>query len=182
MSKNPYFYTFGPIVAEHDIKMAIILAILFRFLLFHCAYSSKKLHAKGVHLFGVVCCYSFFTSQRVAFNSCAVLEIRVIVNSWAACDSKLLLAFSDEYRASLTKKINARGEPASKMRLPQWVYSLVVASNEDGEESSLFLSIIVVLKCSHLFVFFRTVHIIEVGLMSDRLEISTNDQKVNLFC
>jgi len=58
----------------------------------------------------------------------------------------------------------------------------VVASDEDGDESSLFLSIIVVLECSHLFVFFRTVHIIEVGLMSDRLEISTNDQKVNLFC
>lgn len=68
------------------------------------------------------------------------------------------------------------------MRLSERVDCLMVTSDQHGEHSSLLLPIVVVLERSHLLVFFRTVHIIEIRLVPNGLEISTDYQQIKFFC
>ena len=54
--------TFWPIVAKHDIEIAIFSSIFLGFLLLHGTNSSQKFHAECINLFSMVGCYPFLPS------------------------------------------------------------------------------------------------------------------------
>ena len=129
----------------------------------------------------MVCCDSVFSPQRVSLHSSAVLEVRMVVNPWRSRNSDLFAALSHKNRSSLPQEVDARSQPTSEVRLPERVDGFMIATDKYCKHSWLFFSFIIVLKGSHLLVFFRAVHIVEIGVVSDRLEVSAYDQQIKLF-
>ena len=81
----------------------------------------------------------------------------------------------------MPQEVDARSQPTSEVRLPERVDGFMIATDKYCKHSWLFFSFIIVLKGSHLLVFFRAVHIVEIGVVSDRLEVSAYDQQIKLF-
>lgn len=86
--------TFGPVVAEHEIEVGMVLPEMFRVFSFHRGDPGQQFQPIDVYLLGVVGSDPVLTSQRKPLDARAVFKVGIVVNARTACNSEFVLAFA----------------------------------------------------------------------------------------
>ena len=166
-------------MGKENIEVWIALAISFGVFLFHLGNSAQKFHPVDLKLFDMVGWYFGVAVKGSFFGFENVLEVSVVVNTRHSWDSDFSLSLWNSDGPSLTEVVNIFGDPASKVEIPHVVDGFMISSDENGQDRRVDLGLKVFVEASHGLVLGRAVEVVEVGLVSEGLEIATDDQKID---
>lgn len=117
-------------MAHKYVETAILLPIHRWILQLHQTNSCQNLHPIQFQLLSMISRDLVLTSKGTQLSPSQILKVVMVINARTSSDSNFLESFPHKYGAGLPKIIDVLGNPASKVKLSQGVYSFMVASYE----------------------------------------------------